>query len=115
MWAPGGAVPMTSTAIADDVPTVSALSLVKPHREKGKKRTFGSDFDFDTATLSGRGMRTKVPILKFVPDHPIFASPEPKDKSAVKKSPKIQQNEQIDNKAMAKAQLKMAEQVRIHC
>jgi len=112
MWAAGGAVPMTSTATADDVPPVSALSLVKPHRGKAKKRTFGSDFDFDTATLSGRGMRNKVPILKFVPDQPIFASPEPKYKSAVKKSPK---NEQTDNKQMAKAQLKMAEQVRIHC
>ena len=115
MWAPGGAVPMTSTATADDVPPASAVSLVKPHRGRSQKRTFGSDFDFDTATLSGRGMRTKVPILKFVPDQQIFASPEPKDKSAVKKNPKILKNEQIENKQMAKAQLKMAEQVRIHC
>ena len=106
---------MTSTATVDDVLSVSAASLVKPHRGKGRKRAFGSDFDFNTATLSGRGMRTKVPILKFVPDPPIFASPEPKDKSAVKKSLKIPKNDRIDNKQMAKAQLKMAEQVRIHC
>ena len=104
---------MTSTATVDDVLSVSAPSLVKPHREKGRKRAFGSDFYFDTATLSGRGMRTKVPILKFVPDVPILASPEPKDKSAVKKSLKIPKNEPTDNKQMVKAQLKMAEQVRI--
>jgi hypothetical protein len=103
---------MTSTAVADNAPPVSVASVVKPHRVKGKKRTFGSDFDFDTATLSGRGMRSKVPILKFVPDQPTFASPEPQNKSTSKRSPN---NEQIENKQMAKAQLKMAEQVRIHC
>ena len=104
---------MTSTATVDDVLSVSAPSLVKPHREKGRKRAFGSDFDFDTATLSGRGMRTKVPILKFIPYEPIFASPEPKVKTAFNKSPKIPKNEQIEHKQMVKAQLKMAEQVRI--
>ena len=80
---------MTSTATVDEFLSVSAPSLVKPHREKGRKRAFGSDFDFDTATHSGRGMRTKVPSLR------------------------IPKNEPTDNKQMVKAQLKMAEQVRI--
>lgn len=112
LWTDGAGVAMTSTAAADNAPPVSAASLVKPHRSKGKKRTFGSDFDFDTATLSGRGMRSKVPILKFVPDQPTFASPEPQNKPPSKKSPRT---EQIENKQMAKAQLKVAEQVRSHC
>ncbi len=105
------ATALASTAAAD-VPQVSAASLEKSSRGKGKKRNFGADFDFDAAVLSGRGMRTKVPILKFVPDRPLFASPEPKDKLTLKKSPK---NEQLENKQMVKAQLKLAEQVRIDC